>query len=62
MKSIDIVSQGLEGFGKGYKLPGGFVVLAFILWQVAHNLQYFLTYLAILGHQNDLDKLANVLS
>jgi hypothetical protein len=30
MKSIDIVSQGLVGFGSGYKLPGGFVVRALI--------------------------------
>ena len=26
IKSMDIVSQGLVDFGKGYKLPGGFVV------------------------------------
>ena len=30
IKSMDIVSQDLVGFGKGYKLPGGFVVRAFI--------------------------------
>ncbi len=59
---MDIVPQGLFGFGKGYKLPGGFVVRAFIRWQVAHCLQYCLTLLAILGHQNDLERLANVLS
>ena len=39
IKSMDIVSHGRDALGKGYKVPGGFVVLALIRWHVAHILQ-----------------------